>query len=223
MRYLSLKAHLRDVEKQRQLCRKLDAYLGRSMLNDITGDAIWGAEEGNKAATINRCLALVRSILRMAHREWQWLDAIPMVRLLPGEVERDRWLTKEEADRLISFCPPHLAALVRFALATGCWAREIAGLEWDRVDLSRGTARLDHTKNGTPRGVPANRDAVAVLEGERGKHEQFLHVPRPADSLRADEYGVAERGAQERADRPALSRPAPHLGLLASAGGNVDR
>jgi integrase len=104
----------------------------------------WEAErkKGNKPATINRCLALVRSILRMAHFDWQWTDRIPKVRLRPGEVERDRWLSREEAERLLMFCPPHLAAIVRFGLATGCRAREIAGLEWSRVDLARGTAWL---------------------------------------------------------------------------------
>lgn len=61
----------------------------------------------------------------------------------------------------------------RFPLATGCTARAIAGLEWSRVDLTRTTARLDQTKNGTPRGVPLNRDAVEVSKGEIGKHEQF--------------------------------------------------
>ncbi len=100
------------------------------------------------------------------------------VRLLPGEVERDRWLTQEEAGRLLGHCPPHLAALVRFALATGCRAREVAGLEWSRVDLARRTAWLDQTKNGTPRGVPLNGDAVAVLDGERGKHEQYCFTFR---------------------------------------------
>jgi integrase len=183
VRYLALKAHLRDYEKQRRLCLKLDAYLGRLMLNDITGDVLWSIVEGeqnkgNKAATINRCLALVRSVLRMAHFDWQWLDRIPRVRLLPGELERDRWLTQEEAGRLIGYCPPHLAALVRFALATGCRAREVAGLEWSRVDVRRRTAWLDQTKNGTPRGVPLNRDAVAVLEGERGKHGQYCFTFR---------------------------------------------
>jgi integrase len=46
------------------------------------------------------------------------------------------------------------------------------------VDLERRTAWLDQTKNGTPRGVPLNRDAVAVLKGERGKHEQFCFTFR---------------------------------------------
>jgi len=87
--------------------------------------------------------------------------------LLSGENERDRWLTQEEADRLIAAAAPHLKALIRFPLTTGCRAREITGLEWDRVDLKRRTAWLHQIRNGTPRGVPLNRDAVQVLEAER--------------------------------------------------------
>jgi len=99
-------------------------------------------------------------------------------RILHGEVERDRWLTREEAQRLIAVSPPHLSALIRFALATGCRAREITGLEWSRVDLLRRTAWLDRTKNGTPRGVPLNTDAVAVLESQRGEHPRFCFTYR---------------------------------------------
>jgi integrase len=135
-------------------------------------------KHGNKPATVNRRLALIRSILRMARDDWQWIDTMPKVRLLGGEVERDRWLTRDEAKRLIAGCASHLAAMVRFALATGCRAREIAGLEWSRVDLERATAWLDQTKNGTPRGVPLNRDAVGVLCGQVGKHRRFCFTFR---------------------------------------------
>lgn len=177
VRYLALKANLRSIEDTRRICRKLDPYLGKLMLQDIKGDALWSVVEGerakgNKPATINRYLATVRSVLRMARDEWQWISSMPKVRLLPGEVERDRWLTRAEADRLILACPPHLSAIVRFALATGCRAREITGLEWDRVDVDRRCAWLNRTKNGTPRGVPLNEDAVVVLKGQVGKHER---------------------------------------------------
>jgi integrase len=77
----------------------------------------------------------------------------PVACLLAGEVQRDRWLTREEAQRLIAACAPHLAALVKFALAIGCRAREITGLEWNRVDVARKTAWLDQTKNGTPEAI----------------------------------------------------------------------
>jgi integrase len=46
------------------------------------------------------------------------------MRLLPVNNARDRWLTPQEADRLLAVAPPHLQALIRFALATGCRARD---------------------------------------------------------------------------------------------------
>lgn len=178
VRYLTVKSNLRSIEDVRRICRKLDPYFGALMLDELTGDRIWQVvqgelQKGNRPATVNRYLALIRCLLRMARDEWQWIDTFPKIRLLHGEVERDRWLNREEAERLIAACSPHLAAIVRFALATGCRAREITGLEWNRVDLERRTAWLDRTKNGTPRGVPLNADAVAVLEGEVGKNARY--------------------------------------------------
>lgn len=166
-----------------RICRMLDPYLGQLALSRVNGDVIWTVAQaelrrGNAPATVNRYLATIRNVLRTARDEWQWVDSVPKIRLLPGEVQRDRWLTREEAQRLIGACAPHLAALVRFALATGCRAREITGLEWNRVDVARNTAWLDRTKNGTPRGVPLNADAIAALEAERGKHPQFCFTYR---------------------------------------------
>ena len=185
VRYLAVKATLRSFRDVQRICRMLDPYFGHLMLDQINGDAIWSVvqgelKKGNKPATVNRYLALTRTLLRMARDEWQWIDSFPKVRLLGGEVERDRWLTQEEADRLIAACAPHLAALVRFALATGCRAREITGLEWGRVDLARRTAWLNQTKNGTPRGVPLNADAVLVLQEQHSKHPQFCFTYRGA-------------------------------------------
>lgn len=183
VRYLSGKQHLRSIADVRRICRRLDPYLGELQLREITGDVIWHITQGelkrgNQPATVNRYLAIIRNLLRIARDEWQWIEVIPKIRLLSGEAERDRWLTQDEADRLIAAAAPHLKALIRFALATGCRAREITGLEWDRVDLQRRTAWLNQTKNGTPRGVPLNRDAVAVLEAERDKHPVFCFTYR---------------------------------------------
>ena len=46
-------------------------------------------------------------------------------------------------------------------------------MEWNRVDLERRAAWLNHTKNGTPRGVPLNQDAGAVLKERQGTHPRF--------------------------------------------------
>src|SRR5688572_26772175 len=48
VRYLAFKASLRDVEKQRRLCVKLDSYLGRLGLDDINGDVLWSICEGER-------------------------------------------------------------------------------------------------------------------------------------------------------------------------------
>ena len=178
VRYLEIKARLRSYRDVRRICANLHPYLGDLMLNQINGDIVWlviekELKKGNKPATVNRYLAVLRGLLRMARDEWQWIDHIPKIRMLSGEIERDRWLTKEEADKLLAVCPDHLAAVVKFALATGCRAREILGLEWNRVDLNRNTAWLNQTKNGTPRGVPLNKSAVAVLTDQVGKHSKF--------------------------------------------------
>ena len=183
VRYLAVKASLRSYRDVQRICRMLDPYLGTLTLNQINGDMIWfivqeRLKQGNSPATVNRYLALIRNFLKIARDEWQWIDSIPKIRLMPGEVERDRWLTREEADRLIDAAPEHLAALIRFALATGCRAREITGLEWNRVDINRRTAWLNKTKNGTPRGVPLNKDAVNVLEAQTGKNPQYCFTYR---------------------------------------------
>lgn len=206
LRYLEVKASLRSNRDVRRICKRLDPYLGSKLLTDISGDVVWHIcqrelARGNTPATVNRYLATIRGILRMARDEWQWIDNFPKIRMLPGEVERDRWLTREEADRLIAVCPSHLVAIVRFALATGCRASEITGLEWNRVDLERGTAWLNRTKNGTPRGVPLNQDAVAVLQGEKGRHPRYCFTYRGAPIL----WGVCNTGWLEAVRKAGLT------------------
>jgi len=178
--------------------------LGELQLREITGDVIWRITQdelkrGNQPVTVNRHLAILRNLLRIARDEWQWIEVIPKIRLLSGENGRDRWLTPEEADRLIAAATSHLQALIRFALTTGCRAREITGLEWYRVDLKRRTAWLDQTKNGTPRGVSLNNDAVEVLEAERDRHPVFcFYLSRRADCLEVDQQRLAYRVREGR-------------------------
>lgn len=203
VRYLELKRTLRSFSDVQRICRLLDPYLGTLTLSQINGDVVWSIvqgelKKGNKPATVNRYLATIRSLLRMARDEWQWIDSFPKIKLLSGEVERDRWLTREEAERLIRCCAPYLAALVRFALATGCRAAEITGLEWNRVDLNRRTAWLDRTKNGTPRGVPLNEDAIEVLKEQIGRHLRYCFNYK-GQPLRADVTNTAWHTALKRA------------------------
>ena len=127
-------------------------------------------------ATVNRHLQLLRSILRKAELEWQWLDRAPKVTLLKESKSRLRWLTPEQARTLLNELPPHLKALAILALNTGQRQANILGLEWFQVSLADRTITLygDQTKNGKALGVPLNDSALAIVESLKGVH--LTHV-----------------------------------------------
>jgi integrase len=76
---------------------------------------------------------------------------------------------------LIEALSAHMKPIVQFALATGCRAGEIHGLEWSHVDLIRKVAWLDHgtTKSGDSRSTPLNVDAVEALDSVQGQHPRW--------------------------------------------------
>ena len=59
--------------------------------------------------------------------------------MLPESIKRVRWLTRDEADRLIAELSLHLANMVRFSLETGLRRSNVTGLQWSQVDLVRKT------------------------------------------------------------------------------------
>ncbi len=168
--------------------RWLDPYLGGLMLPDITRDKIDSLiairmREGVTNATVNRMLAVIRAILRRAAFDWEWLDKIPKVKLLPEPKRRVRWLTHEEAGALIKELPEHLAEMVRFALATGLRQANVTGLEWSQVDMERCIAWIhpDQAKARKPISVPLSEKAMQVLRRQQGKHptKVFTYLGKP--------------------------------------------
>jgi len=119
------------------------------------------------AAAVNRPLALLRHLLRLAHEEWEVLPAVPKLRTEREPQGRLRWLTEGEAICLLEACRKSqnkaLADLVEFSLFTGLRRGETLGLTWDRVDRPRGVVRLDLTKSGHRREVPLSSNADAVM------------------------------------------------------------
>jgi integrase len=138
-------------------------------------------------ATINRALEIVRRILRLAVDDWQWLDKPPKIRMLREPKGKVRFLTKEEASRLLDALPKHLRPVVIFALSTGCRMREILRLRWSHVDMDRQVAWLDHgtTKTGEGRGIPLNSDAITALIEVTGHHPDycFTYHGKPMDRI----------------------------------------
>lgn len=115
-------------------------------------------------STINRQLYTpVCSVLTHAARRG-WCDKPVYDR--PKEPDtRVRWITKDEAAKLLDACAPHLRPLVMFLLYTGARVGEALFLTWKDVDLARNHVQFLNTKNGTSRGVPIHSRLAVVLNG----------------------------------------------------------
>ena len=175
--------HKEDVKK----LQWLHAFLGDRMMDDITLDVIDTIRQAKlkeaSKATVNRYLALLRSILIRARDEWEWLDKVPKVRLFKESISRERALTFDQAKRLLDELPPHQREVVLFALATGLRQSNVLKLEWAQVNLELKHAWVQGTqsKNRRPISVPLNELALVVLMRQIGKHPQrvFTYLGNP--------------------------------------------
>jgi integrase len=175
-RYLAAKARKKSIRGD----ARYESVFGAEMpLVEITGSRIsgWKSErlsavcpqtkEPYKAAAVNRPLALLRHLLRVARDEWEVLSTVPKIKLEREGQGRLRWLTEEEIVRLLCASlrsrNPELHAAVVIAINTGLRRAELLGLTWDRVDRSRGVIRLEITKSGRRREVPLNDDSDRAL------------------------------------------------------------
>ena len=121
-------------------------------------------------------LEVLRAILRKCVNEWEWLDRAPQIRMLKEPTRRIRFLTREEAQRLLGELPEHLADMAAFSLATGLRASNVTGLQWSQVDLARRLAwvHADQAKARKAIPVPLNAEAVLLVRKHIGWH--LTHV-----------------------------------------------
>jgi len=125
--------------------------------------------EGKSPATVNRKMAMLKHLVRKAN-DWRMVDdgtlrTIRKVKQLKEPPGRLRYLTREEAQRLLADCKSHIRPIVSVALNTGMRRGEILKLKWDDVDLRNGFLLAKDTKNGESRAVPINAAVREVLGG----------------------------------------------------------
>jgi integrase len=181
VKYLAETSHKASQSDDKTHLRWVDRFLNGVMLDRIDRellDRIMTARkaEGVANSTVNRTLEVVRAVLRRAAFDWDWIAKAPRVRMLPEPKRRIRWLTREEADRLIGALPEHLAAMARFSLETGLRRANVTGLLWSQVDLTRRTAwvHADQAKARKAIAVPLSATAVIVIREQIGKHSTHV-------------------------------------------------
>jgi integrase len=207
VRWLKEKSHKATIKGDVNLLRWLDPFVGgkdlatitRARLDQITDEKL---ARGCSNATVNRTLGLVRAILRWCVNEWEWLERAPQVRMLREPTRRIRFLTHEEAQRLLAELPEHLADKAAFSLATGLRAANVTGLQWNEVDLTRQLAWMhpDQAKARRAIAVPLNGEAMALVRKQVGKHSThvFSYRGQPVVQLSTKAwYAALERAGIE--------------------------
>jgi len=205
VRYLREVSHKAGYEEDKRQIKWLDKYWREKYLDEITRDVVEKVKEakletGVANATCNRMLAVVRAVLRKAAYDWEWMDRAPKVRMLPEPKRRIRFITREEAERLIAELPDHLAEAVRFSLETGLRRSNVTDLQWSQVDLTRRCAWVhpDQAKARKAIPVPLNASAMLVLRRLQGKHEVYVFSYRGRAPVRCVN-GQGWRDAVKRA------------------------
>ncbi|MDD2770588.1 MAG: tyrosine-type recombinase/integrase, partial [Methylococcus sp.] len=181
IRWLQETEHKASRETDIVHLRLVDPVLHNLKLGEITRDTLERVirlykDRDLSDGTVNRALALVRAILRKAVHEWEWLDSMPKVRMLKYQPRRVRWLSREDAESLLSELPPHLADMVRFSLETGLRQANVTGLLWNQLDLVRKVAWIhpDQAKARKAIAVPLSETAVEVIRRQLGKHHTHV-------------------------------------------------
>lgn len=184
IRYIEESGHKKSLEAEKYILRWLAPYLDNKYLDEISTDTIESIIKAKRkhvsGARTNRVTALLSIIFRKANREWGWIDRVPYLRRFKETGRRLRWLTFDEADRLLKALPTHTADMAAFTLATGLRESNVVNLEWSQINMQSKILWIhaDQSKNGKVIRVPLNDDAIAILRKQIGKHQQRVFTYR---------------------------------------------
>lgn len=132
-------------------------------------------EKAVSPATVNRALACLRRLLRLA-QEWRVIDRVPRVRLLPGEHNREFILSHAGERLYLEMAPQPIRDVAMLILDTGLRVGEALALEWPDIHLvpaggaKFGYLRVQEGKSKyARRNVPLTGRVRAMLEGRKAE------------------------------------------------------
>ncbi len=134
------------------------------------------SKDGVAKATINRELALLKTVFSKAVVWGKTHDnPVKRVKLYRENNTIVRYLTKDEALRLLEACSDFLRPIVLLALNTGMRKGEVFRLQWRDVNLKRGIIKIRDSKDGKDAYIPINRTVQDLLD-DLPKFDDNPHV-----------------------------------------------
>jgi len=170
--YLKRRQHLKYKKRDALSTRMLLAVFSKRSLKEIGPADIEDyigirLGQGVSNSTVNRELTCLKRMYNLAIR-WNQARSNPVdkVDFLKEPPPRSRFLSEEEAAKLINCSEPYFKPVLLTALYTGMRLGEILGLTWEHVFLEdRANPRIEvtQTKNNKNRFIPMNQSLVKVI------------------------------------------------------------
>jgi len=175
------------------LRRDILPALGEMRLDSITRFTLIRWQEGMlgkglAASTCNRALFLLKYAFNCARR-WGFIAESPArdVQALPEKEFRERYLSEEEARRLLDELDAEkdqqAAHVIRLLLFTGARKSEILTARWENVDVGRGILTVPLSKSGKARHIPLSDAALNVLANIPRSSEWLFPSPKTAGHM----------------------------------------
>lgn len=195
----ALLLYLREAEGQKDIATKKrhaiywrEKFSGRA-LSSLTSQEITkhipskNMRDGRPLtnATQNKYRKSITRILSIAHKAG-YIHKIPYIAKKKEPPIRVRWITKEQACRLIdSINTDWMKAICSFALMTGARRTEILTMTWDKIDFVRKVAIVsnDIAKSEKARSLLLNEEAIKLLRQQKGRHSKYVFVGRNGNPI----------------------------------------
>jgi integrase len=134
-----------------------------------------------RQASVNRVWTTLRAALNHAWRDGKVASNAEWSRVKPFrdvDAARVRYLSVDEAVRLLNACHPDFRRLVQAALETGARYGELTALEVSDFNKDAGTLAIRRSKAGKPRHVVLTEEGIAffgeVCKGRAGSETMLL-------------------------------------------------
>lgn len=136
--------------------------------------------EGAAHSTINREFRVFRRMFNLAIK-WKDTNRNPIndVDFLEEPPGRTRFLSDEEAQRLIDYSADHMKPIIICALNTGMRLMEILTLKWDQVHIDNvidAFVEIRETKNNKKRFIELNDDMIALFRALKGNNSEHVFL-----------------------------------------------
>jgi integrase len=171
-------------ERNRQIVEHYKAFFGDTLLEDVNAPLLSRykserlqtvTKKGRPVSpdTVKKELSLLRQIFNVTIDEWELCKDNPVrkiIKSLPMEEKRVRYVLPEEAEKLRFTIPAWLKPIVITACQTGLRRKNLLSLTTQQVDFTSNRLIVDKTKNGDPIGIAMTsivRDALLDVIRDR--------------------------------------------------------